>query len=140
MAGEPRTPLIVDANILFGALIRDGTHRRLILHGALDLHAPDIVWEEMERNRTLLVAKSATTPASFDLLIGLLRSRVASIPDAALQPFKMEAQRRCGTNTLDAPYVAAALAKGCPLWTHDKGLAKSGVAVVTTADLLGGES
>jgi predicted nucleic acid-binding protein len=50
--------IVVDANILFGALLRDSTNRNLMLHGNLDLHAPEWLWDELTRNREFLVKKS----------------------------------------------------------------------------------
>lgn len=130
--------LVVDANVLFGALLRDGTNRGLILHGGLDLHSPHAVWGEMERNRDFLRKKSHASGEAFDLLVASLRSRVRSIPQEALQPWRDEALRRVGhKDRLDAPYVAAALALGGGIWSHDKALGeKAGVPVWTTAEVL----
>lgn len=128
----------MDANILFAALLRHGTTRRLLLHGDLDLHTPWVIWDELDRNRSMLVRKSRATPASFDLLVGGLRAAVGTVGPEVLQPFRLEALRRTGPkDRLDAPYVAAALALGADLWTHDRRLAaKAGIPVVTTAELL----
>lgn len=134
--------LVVDANVVFGALLRDGTNRGLILHGNLDLHSPDAVWGELDRNRDFLCRKAHASGAAFDLLVAGMRSRIRTIPREALQPWRDEALRRVGKrDRLDAPYVAAALAIGAGIWSHDKQLAKvAGVPVWTTAEILAATS
>ena len=74
--------LVVDANVLFGALLRDSTNRNLILHGQLDLHAPEWLWGELERNRAFLVKKSRATDAAFNLLIEGLHHAFSGEPEA----------------------------------------------------------
>lgn len=130
--------LVVDANILFGALLRDGTNRNLIMHGQLALHAPDWLWDELARNRAFLMQKSRVTQGTFDLLIEGLKDRIRSIPLAAVQCHIDEALARLDAkDQLDAPYVAAALAIGGGVWTHDKALGnRAGVPVYTTAEIL----
>lgn len=130
--------LVVDANILFSALLRDSSTRRLLLHAGLDLYTPAWLWHKMERNRAYLVGKSHATNASFDLLVQSLADRIRDLPDAVLRPHMHEALRRVGADgRLDAPYVAAAIAIDARIWTHDATLAqRAGVPVVVTADLI----
>jgi predicted nucleic acid-binding protein len=139
-AGSPGLDgrVVVDANILFGALLRDGTTRRLLLYGGLDLHTPATIWAEFERNRAHLLAKSRATEAAFDLLVEALRDRISGVPLAVIRERMVEAEASLGTrDALDAPYVAAALALGATLWTQDKSLlAKAPVPVVSTAEVV----
>jgi predicted nucleic acid-binding protein len=131
-------PIVVDANILFSALLKDGTTRRLLLHGGLDLHTPGHIWDEFARNRDFLVKKSGATRASFDLLVDALRDRIADVPLPLVQARMDEAQSHLAPkDRLDAPYVAACLALGAMLWTRDKRLkARAPVRVVTTEDVV----
>lgn len=130
----------MDANVLFSALLREGTTRHLILHAGLDLHTPADLWEEFERNRAYLVGKSGASEGSFDLLLEALRARIADVPMEVIRPHLNVALRRLGpADRLDAPYVAAALAIEGAVWSHDKRLArKARVRVVTTAELARG--
>lgn len=130
--------LVVDANALFGALLRDSTNRNLILHGQLDLHAPEWLWDELERNRAFLVKKSGAPDAAFDLLIEGLQDHVRSIPLATIEPHMETALERLDEeDEFDAPYVAAALAIEGGIWSHDKTLGtNAGVPVYTTGEIL----
>ena len=127
--------IVVDANILFSALLPDGTTRRLLLYGGLDLHTPATIWGEFERNRAHLLARSKATEAAFDLLVDALRNRIGEVSVAVVRERLAEAEASLGEeNELDAPYVAAALALGATLWTQDKELLTSApVPVVNTA-------
>lgn len=139
-APKPRLdgPLVVDANVLFSALLRDGTTRHLLLYGGLDLHTPDAIWDELERNRGCLVKKSRATEAAFDLLLDALRDRIGGIPVALVRDRMDEAIEIVGEkDRLDAPYVAATLALDATLWTNDTRLAGTRrVRVVTTAEVV----
>jgi predicted nucleic acid-binding protein len=131
-------PVIIDANVLFGALLRDGTTRHLLLYGGLDLHTPSTIWAELERNRPYLVNKSRVTEAAFDLLIGALRDRIGDLPLAHIRERMPEAEAGLGRGgRLDAPYVAAALGVLATLWKQEKTLrAKGTVPVVSTEEVV----
>jgi predicted nucleic acid-binding protein len=131
-------PIVVDANILFGALLREGTTRRLLLYGGLNLHTPETIWAEFGRNRAYLVQRSRAPEDAFDLLVEALRDRISAVPLAPIRERLREAEECLGNaDMLDAPYVAAALALGAALWTHDKRLrAKAPVPLVSTADVV----
>jgi len=139
-ARRPRLegPIVVDANVLFGALLRDGTTRHLLLYGGLDLHTPGTIWREFERNRAYLLKKSRATDAAFGLLLDALRDRIGEVPLPLIGERLAEAQASLGSEDhLDAPYLAAALAPGAALWTQDKELrAKATVPVLSTEDLV----
>jgi predicted nucleic acid-binding protein len=129
---------VVGANVLFSALLRNGATRHVLVSSGLNLHTPAVLWGEVERNRPYLLRKSGATEAAFDLLVGLLRSKINDVPDEVVASKLAEALRRlAAADRLDAPYAAAALAIGAALWTHDERLAKgAGVSTVTTADVL----
>lgn len=139
VADENPRRLVVDANIAMAGLLREGLTRHLLLSSELALHAPEILWDELERNRDYLLRKSGATRAAYDLLVNLLKSKIRPIPLEVLEPKMDEALRRLGhAHRLDAPYLAAALAINGTLWTHDKKLAERGmVGAVTTEKVIG---
>lgn len=131
-------PVVLDANVLFSALLREGTTRHLLLYAGLDLHTPEHIWSEFERNRAYLLKKSRATEASFDLLLDSLRDRIGDIPRALVRERIDEALDAVGDeDELDAPYVAAALALNATLWTQDKRLKDTApVPIVDTAEVV----
>lgn len=123
---------------MMAALLRDGRTRHLLLSMGLDLHAPEVLWEELDRNRSYLLRKSGATAAAYELLVGLLRSKIRPVPLEVLETKVGEALQRLGPrNRLDAPYLAAAIAIGGTLWSHDKNLIKrSGISAVATEEVV----
>ncbi len=129
--------IVVDANVLFAALLRNSTSRHVLLFADLDLRTPAHILDELDRNRPALLKRSHATGAAFDLLVANLRARIVEVPDALLRAHLGEANRRLPRDDLDAPYLAATLAVDGILWTNDAKLAKRGkVRTLTTKELL----
>lgn len=130
-------PIVVDANVLFSALLRDSTTRHLLFYGSLNLHTPNHIWGEFKRNRPYLLKKSHATNAAFDLLLDELKELISDIPRPLIRGCMDEVRASTGRiGDLDAPYVAAALALDATLWTQDKRLREAApVPTVTTADV-----
>ena len=131
-------PIVIDANVVFAAMIRDGGTREVILDRGLDLRTPPWLWEEVAARYEWLINKTRLPHAALDELLRQIRDRITDIPEAAIQAKKDAALKRVpASGKKDAPYVAAVLAVGGVLWTHDTRLAsESKVPVVTTVDLL----
>ena len=136
-------PIVVDANVVFAAFLRDGATREIILDRELDLRSPPWLWEEIAARYPWLLERTRLTRPALDELLRQVRDRIADIPEAAIQAKREEALKRVPrAGRKDAPYVAAVLAVDGVLWTHDARLAKEAdVETVTTAQLLdAGES
>jgi predicted nucleic acid-binding protein len=129
---------VVDANIVMGALLREGVTRHLLLSGGLNVHAPETLWDELDRNRAYLLAKSGATEAAYRLLMELLRAKIKSVPVEILRENIRDALARLDPqDSLDAPYLAAAIAIGGTLWSHDKRFSRTArIPTVGTRDVL----
>jgi predicted nucleic acid-binding protein len=131
-------PVVVDANIVFAAFIRDGATRELILDRGLDLRSPPWLWDEVAARYAWLLQKSGLSPPVLDELLRQVRTRIADVPEELILAHKAEAIKRAGkSGKKDAPYIAAVLAVQGVLWTHDEQLARDGrIETVTTKELL----
>ncbi len=129
---------MVDANVVFAAFIRDGATRELILDRGLDLRSPPWLWEEVAARYTWLEEKTGLRPSALDELLRQVRDRIVDIPAPSIEGHREEALRHVdASGRKDAPYVAAVLAVGGVLWTHDKTLAEEApLDTVTTGRLL----
>lgn len=131
-------PVVVDANVVFAAFLRDGATREIILDRDLDLRSTPWLWEEVAARYDWLLAKSRLTRPALDELLRQVRDHITDIPEAAIQAKRegaLKRVRRFGRK--DAPYVAAVLAVDGVLWTHDARLAREAeVETVSTTDLL----
>ncbi|MBI4214872.1 hypothetical protein HY546_02665 [archaeon] len=130
--------LIVDANVLFAALIKKGITQELLLRNDFHLYAPEFVLEEFYKYYDLVVAKTEMTRAEFYGVIGVFLRNVALIPASELKPFLRKATL-VSPDVKDVPYVALALKLGAPIWSNDRAL-KQGqkeVKVYNTSELVG---
>lgn len=131
-------PIVVDANIVFAAFLRDGATREIILDRDLDLRTPPWLWEEVAGRYDWLLDKSGLPRPALDELLRQIRDRIIDIPEAAIQARRDDALAQVPkSGRKDAPYVAAVLAVDGVLWTHDAELAEEApVETVTTERLL----
>jgi predicted nucleic acid-binding protein len=72
--------LVIDANIIFAALIKDGGSARLIFHEEIQLFSPEFVFEEMEKYSELILLKTHRTSSELDLIISLIKKRIDLVP------------------------------------------------------------
>jgi predicted nucleic acid-binding protein len=75
--------LVVDANVLFSALIRDGVTRKLFFEDRLELFAPEYLFEEFAGHRKEILQKSQRSEVEFGHVMTILRGRITEI---LLQP------------------------------------------------------
>jgi predicted nucleic acid-binding protein len=126
--------IILDANVLFAALLSDGLTRKLIL--SLDgLIAPEFLLEEFEKHRDYLKEKSGNP--RFDVSERELLRRISFIPTEDLKPYKKEAIAIIGHIDIDdVAYIACALAHSCAIWSDDAHFRKQDIIpVFTTAQM-----
>ena len=58
--------LVVDANILFAALIKDGITAKLLFLDDLHLYAPEFLLDEFNKHRNYLLNKTHRTKEDFN--------------------------------------------------------------------------
>jgi predicted nucleic acid-binding protein len=130
--------LVVDANIIMGALIKNGAIRQLILSDRLRLISPDFIVDETYKYQDYICRKSGLDAEQFDLLMSLLFMQVDIIPFAEYRSQIRPASAIMKDDLKDVPYVACYLACKCDgIWTNDVDFKdKPSIKVVTTAELL----
>ncbi len=133
--------LVVDANILFAAFMKDGTTRRILLiktPSPLKLYTTPFILEEAYKYRGLLAAKAGLNEDEvMELMLELISaSNIEIVKENELDVFEDEAEN-VSPRTNDAPYFAVALCKGCRIWSNDKPMRKQGkVTIISTKELL----
>ena len=85
--------IILDSNVLFSAIIKDSTTRRLILEHPDSFLFPAYIFEEMNRHKGELAAKSKMGEMEFRQLLGLVLQKMTIIPFAVSDPYHDEARR-----------------------------------------------
>jgi predicted nucleic acid-binding protein len=130
--------LVVDANILFSALIKSGITRNLLIFQRFNLFSAEYIFEEFKNHikeieKKIKVGKNELNDL-LDML--LLESNITLIPLKKLRPFKDKAIR-ISPDPNDAIYFAVALKMNCPIWSNDKELKKQKhIKIYSTKDII----
>ena len=130
--------LVVDANVLFSALITRGITAELLFDDELRLFAPEFLFEEFSLHEKEVLEKTHRTPEEFRHLCGILRRRISVVPVAELLPWLDEA-RRITPDEKDSAYFATAMALGrrAALWSNDSHLKEQKrISVISTEELV----
>lgn len=133
--------LVVDANILFAAFIKNSTTRTILLTKTplpVRLYTTPFILDEIYKYRKLLAIKVGITEKEVVELVQDLisASNIEIIKKEELDIFK-EKSETISPSKNDAPYFAAALYKNCKIWSNDKPIKKQiEVDVISTKELL----
>jgi len=129
--------LIVDANILFAALIKQGKTDELLFVDHLRLFAPEFILIEFEKYKKEILKKTKRTPEDFNRLLEVLRRRINLVPLDEIVPF-LEQAEKISPDPKDIAYIALALKLHIAIWSNDKALKEKQdrVKVYTTPEVM----
>jgi predicted nucleic acid-binding protein len=130
--------LVVDANVIFSAIIKNGKNRKLLLDDKLILYAPLFLKEEVLKYREYLAKKSGMNNKELiEFVDRLLTLANIEFVDMRVLGTYMKVAGRISPDTKDTLYIALALFKGCGLWSNDRALGEnqSTIKVITTTAL-----
>jgi predicted nucleic acid-binding protein len=129
--------LVVDANFLMAALIKDSTTRKLLMSEELTLIAPEFLLEEIEKYSGYLSEKTKLE----ENLIKELLSEVVEKAGIKIYPAeefkaKLNEASELSPDPKDLMYFALALKEKAIIWSNDKELKKQNKAkIITTEEL-----
>ncbi len=130
--------LIIDSNIIFAALIRNSTARR-ILASDISFCAPDTMLREIRKHTEEILQKSGLDAENFELLLTLFMESIEIVPREGYASSVDEALRILGKEHIgDIPFLALAFAiENDGIWTNDKDFERQNKAKVwKTKDLV----
>lgn len=131
--------LVVDANVLLAALLKEAITRELLLDTRLRLYAPEhLISETLRHLKTSASLRKRIQLSAKDLeeLFYLLTQEIETIPKKEFASQMSEALK-IAPHKEDAPYLALALVRNILIWSNDKGIhAQSNVKVYTTKELI----
>ena len=132
--------LIVDANIIFAALIKEGITIEIILEPEIHLFAPEFIFEEILKYKEEIMKKTHRKEDELIALFELLKEKITFMPMKELDPFMVKAES-ISPDEDDIPYIALALKLNIPIWSNDRNLKEkqNHVKVYSTKDLLEGK-
>src|SRR3989338_8129284 len=128
--------VVVDANILFSALIKRGYLFDFILHCPFRLYTPAFVFMEIQKHILTIARKSDMSPAEADQTLNVLMRSLIVLPATEADVCREEALL-ITPDINDIHYLSLALKLQCPLWSEDRALKKQKrVKVYTTQEVL----
>ncbi|MBU1005820.1 MAG: hypothetical protein KJ561_08360 [Nanoarchaeota archaeon] len=128
--------LVIDANILFSVLIKEGKTEEIIFETDIHLFAPEFIFEEFEKYKGVLLEKTNRTTGEFEELLDILKKKIKTISNEETGEFISEA-KRISPDIKDSDYFALALKLKCPIWSNDSDLKdkQTKIQVYSTKDL-----
>lgn len=130
--------IVIDANVLFSALIKPGITRRILLFSDFELFAPEFSIIEFKKHFPELKDKTGLPTEELDRLLDKLIDS-AGIMLVPFEDFKSKRTlaEEISPDTDDSAYFALALHLNCPIWSNDKALKKQEkVKIISTKELL----
>ncbi len=131
--------IIIDSNILFSALIKDSTTRKLILKYDDFFLFPSYIFEEMENHKQELMQKSKMDSEDFERLLQLLLTKVFIVPKEVLTTYRKKALGIVqNIDPDDAVFIACAMAyPESVIWSDDKRLKEQNeVKIINTTEMM----
>ena len=113
--------LVIDANVLFSALIKESFSYNLLFGGKFHLFTPEYIFTELEKHKEELMNKTERTTEEFFRLVETLKRRIVIVPLEELVPYVEEAEKLT-PDPDDMAYFALALKLNCAIWSNDKKL------------------
>ena len=128
--------VVIDANVLFRALISSGEIVKMLFNSELKIFAPEVLGNEFLNNKNEILSKSKLSEIEFDALASLLLEKIIFVPLDEYKEFLPKAKSLLGKHTKDFPYLALALKFNCPLWSEEKLLKRQSVVkILNTKEL-----
>lgn len=128
--------LVIDANALFSALIKDSLSSDLVFSNRLELIAPEFLLHELKKHRDMLISKTYMSDDQFLRVLDALKRRIKLVNEKESVGF-LDCAAGFSPDPSDTPYFAVAILLGIPIWSNDKALKKQNrVKVYNTTELL----
>ncbi len=127
---------VIDANILFAALIKESITIELLLNENLHAYAPEFLFEEFYAHKEEILKKTKRTQKEFEEIFAALKEIVTIIPAQEFEDYIKRAEQ-ISPDKDDAQYFALALKLHNPIWSNDKKLKEQKIVIIhTTPELV----
>lgn len=118
--------LVVDANILFSALIKESLTKKILFDLSYEFYSPIFVFDEFKEHEEEILSKTHRTKEEFYLVLESLQEIISFIPEKEFICYLSEAEKICPDSD-DIVYFALALKLDCGIWSDDKKLKEQNI-------------
>lgn len=109
--------LVIDANILFAALIRKGATSDILFK--YKLYAPEFIFEEFKKYKDYIKAKTSRSEEDFNELFDIFERNIILIPEEEFEKY-LDKAAKISPDEKDVPYLGLAMKLNCAIWSNDK--------------------
>jgi len=127
--------IVIDANVLFASLLKEGLTAELIMSDNFHLFAPEFLLEEFSKYEQTILDRTKRTTQEFNEILEILKEVIAIIPMEEFEDKLIEA-KEISPDPDDVHYLALALKLCCPIWSNDKKLKEQSIIKVYTTEEL----
>ena len=128
--------LVLDANILFAALIKDSKTTELLLDPRLKLFLPEFALQEFAKYEKELLQKTKRTKEEFEEILVIIKKIARIVPREEFRKKIKESAKICPDKG-DIDYFALALKFNIPIWSNDKKLKEQEkVKIYSTGEIM----
>ena len=113
--------LVVDANEIFAALIKESKTHELIFDERLHLFTTEFFFTEFNKHSKEIQKKTGKTEEELNQLLDVLKKKIILVPLEELLPYVDEAEK-ISPDPDDVAYIALALKLKCAIWSQDRKL------------------
>lgn len=124
--------LVIDATILFCALLGKGVTKDIIFSEAVNLYAPEYIFDEFEKHKSRIKILSKLSSDELDLLFKSLKEKIEQVSRSKFEKFLKKANSLI-LDKDDTAYLALSLALNKrPIWSNDPHFKKQSIVKVFT--------
>jgi predicted nucleic acid-binding protein len=128
--------LVIDANILFSALIRNSLTANLLFNANLYLYTPQFIVDEFLKYENDILRRMSRTHEDFVQVMHMLKDIILTVQEDEYKKFMKDAEK-ISPDDKDVMYFALALKLGCAIWSNDARLKEQDkVKVYSTEDVV----
>ncbi len=128
--------LVIDANVLFSALIKNSLTAELIFNEDISLYTCEFILDEFRKYEQEIIKKTHRTGEQFITIMHQLNSIITVIPKEEYSNLITEAEK-FSPDSKDVMYFALAMKLNGSIWSNDKRLKKQDrVKVYSTSEIL----
>ncbi|OQX22481.1 MAG: hypothetical protein BWK75_00600 [Candidatus Altiarchaeales archaeon A3] len=130
--------LVINTNIIIGALIKDSLLRKIILSDIFELYAPEYMFEEILKHKKEILEKSGINDIVFTALIMLIEKHILLVPKAEyMKKLELAEKVMKKIDINDSVFIATSLTLNCSVWSDDKHFdSQSKVNIYKTKDII----
>ena len=129
--------VIIDASVIFTALMGRGVTKAIIFSEGVTLYAPEYLFEEFEEHKSRIKELSGFSLSELKVLFEKTKERITSVPRTQFEKYLGKANALISDKD-DTEYVALSLSmRKAPSWSNDLDFKKQSVVkVFTTAEFV----